>query len=333
MHALLAFLAEQSAVDQAAEITARQYFSLQDKGWPSSAKPNIGRPLLIDGLALVYLQTVDLLDTVLNTFKDVYVHADIDEETSSLIEHDRHTSDVLKIVDDLRSAVRQARAAGKIIFGPRRTLTDDESEIHGADLSTLHLLSDKLQADMLVFDDRAFNKETFAQDGTGHRAPIATSLDLIEELLRRELTTEDERRHLCYRDRRLLTNQDFQFLLKHVGEWPGEGCQKYPRVRTALHEARRPMQRNDCFASPSRARDAGWTGKVALDDLALRWMKKDRPFLPRKFQSTTQLFGVLDNAKSAQGIGMGKCITLQFKGRHLRDCHLGHLRTLGSSLS
>lgn len=199
MHVLLAFLAEQGAVDQAAETTARQYFSLQDKGWPSSAKPNIGRPLLIDGLALIYLQTVDLLDTVLNTFKDVYVHADIDEEASSLIEHDRHTSDVLKIVDDLRSAVRQARAMGKIIFGPRRTPTDDESEVHGTDLSTLHLLSDMLQANILVFDDRAFNKETFAQDGSGHRAPIATSLDLIEELLRRKLITEDERRHLRYR--------------------------------------------------------------------------------------------------------------------------------------
>ena len=199
MHALLAFLVEQNAVDQLAEITAKQYFSLQDKGWPSSAKPVIGRPLLIDGLALVYLQTIDLLDTVLNTFKDVYVHARIEEESSALIEHDRHTSEVLKIVDDLRSAIRQARAAGKIIFGPRRTPTEGESDTHGADLSTLHLLGNALQADMLVFDDRAFNKETFAQDSTGHRAPVATSLDLIEELVRRKLITEDERRHLRYR--------------------------------------------------------------------------------------------------------------------------------------
>lgn len=199
MHALLAFLAEQNAIDQAAETIARQYFSLQDKGWPSSAKLNIGRPLLIDGLALVYLQTVDLFDTVLNTFKDVYVQTEVDEESSALIEHNRHTSEVLKIVDDLRSAVRQARDSGKIIFGPRRTPTGNESEIQGADLSTLHLLSDLLQADILICDDRAFNKEAFAQDGAGHRAPIATSLDLIEELLRRRLITEDDRRRLRYR--------------------------------------------------------------------------------------------------------------------------------------
>lgn len=199
MHALLAFMAEQNAVDQSSEVTAKQYFSLQDKGWPSSAKPTIGQPLLMDGLALVYLQTVDLLDTVLNTFKEVYVHADIDEESSALIEHDRHTSDVLKIVDELRSSVRQARAEGKLIFGPRRKPSGEESETHGADLSTLHLLSDMSQANMLVFDDRAFNKESFAQDGTGHRAPIATSLDLIEELLRRKLITEDERHRLRYR--------------------------------------------------------------------------------------------------------------------------------------
>jgi hypothetical protein len=199
MHALLAFMAEKNVVDQSSEITAKQYFSLQDKGWPSSAKPAIGQPLLMDGLALVYLQTVDLLDTVLNTFKDVYVHAGIDDESSALIEHDRHTSDVLKIVDDLRSAIREARAAGKIIFGPRRTPSDDESESRADDLSTLHLLANVSRADVVVFDDRAMNKETFAQDGTGHRTPIATSLDLIEELLRRKLITEGERRRLRYR--------------------------------------------------------------------------------------------------------------------------------------
>jgi hypothetical protein len=199
MHTLLGFLAEQNVIDQSAETTAKQYFSLQDKGWPSSARPDIGRPILIDGLALIYLQTVNLLDTVLSTFKDVYVHPGVDEESSALIEHDRHASDVLKIVDDLRSAIRQAHAVGKIIFGPRRMPTEEESEIRGNDLSTLHLLSDMLHADILVFDDRFFNKETFAQDGTGHRAPIATSLDLIEELLRRNLITEDERRRLRYR--------------------------------------------------------------------------------------------------------------------------------------
>ena len=197
MHSLLATLSEQNAVNRPLEVTAKQYFSVQDKGWPTSAKPAIDRPLLLDGLALVYLQTVDCFEIVLNTFKDVYVHSGIEEEASVLIEHDRHTSDVLKIVDDLRSAVRQAHASGKIIFGPRRTPGEGESQ--GSDLSTLHLLSDMLHADAIVFDDRAFNKEGFGQDRSGHRAPVATSLDLIEELRKRSVITEEERGDLRYR--------------------------------------------------------------------------------------------------------------------------------------
>ena len=116
MHALLESLADLGAIDQNAEEIARRYFAVQDKGWPSSPRLDTKRPLYLDSLALVYLQTLDLLDAVLG---DVYVNASVEEDAAALIEYDRHITEVLRTIDDIRNAVRKANAAGKIIFGQR----------------------------------------------------------------------------------------------------------------------------------------------------------------------------------------------------------------------
>lgn len=125
-----------------------------------------------------------------------------------------------------------------------------------------------------------------------------------------------------------LADQNFQLLIKHVRRRAEESRQKHLCVCTALHETRRPMQRDDGFACPSGPGHAGWTWKVALDGVALRWMQKDRPLFPRKFQSAVQLFGILNDAKSTQRVGMGDCTRRHFKGRHPRGGHLadsGHV--------
>jgi hypothetical protein len=155
MHALLASLIELGAIDQNAEETARRYFAIQDKGWPSSPRLDAKRPLYLDSLPLVYLQTVDLLDAVLDAFTDVYVYASVEDKASALIEYDRHTTEVLHTMDDIRNAVRKANAAGTIIFGPRNAKQDHERL--DFDASTLHLVSDLAGADVVVFDDRALN--------------------------------------------------------------------------------------------------------------------------------------------------------------------------------
>jgi hypothetical protein len=197
MHAMLATLIDLGGVDQKVEETAKGYFTVQDKGWPAAPQLDTQQPLYLDSLALVYLHAVELLDAVIGVFANVYVHASVEEEASALIEYDRHVIEVLRTIDDIRNAVRKANAAGKIIFGPRSARQDPERL--GLDASTIHLVSNLAGADVVVLDDRALNKEPFVQDSKGHRAPTATSLDLIEELHARGLITPQDRR--TYRHR------------------------------------------------------------------------------------------------------------------------------------
>jgi hypothetical protein len=169
MHALLTTLVERGAIDQAVEQVARSYFDVQDKGWQPAAPLGPRKPLFVDGLALIYLHTVNLLDPVLNLFPEVYVDSTVGEEVQALIDYENHTNTVLELIDDIRSAVHNAHLSGKLVFGPMRTASANDDEA-GPPSSTLNLIADLMKADLVVIDDRALNKELFAIDGKGHRA-------------------------------------------------------------------------------------------------------------------------------------------------------------------
>jgi hypothetical protein len=197
MQMLLAVLVERGVVDQAKEETAKRYFDLQDKKWPSSARPHPDRPLFIDGLAVIYLQYTDLLDTVLEVFKDVRIEADAQDEALLTIDHNRHVTEVLASIDAIRTAIRDANATGKVVFGPRRVKREEAGDGDGVFPSTVHLLTNLSGADAVVCDDRALNKEAFAQDESGKRVRVLTTLDIIEGL--KQSISENDRRSLRHR--------------------------------------------------------------------------------------------------------------------------------------
>jgi hypothetical protein len=190
-------LREAGAVDQVTEETARQYFAVQERGWSAPAVPQFEQPLYLDSLSLFYLHTVGLLDAVVASFDGVYIHAGAEEDAFALIEHGRNTAEVLRVIDYIRGPILKAYLAGKIIFGPRGSQTDEGAHI--SSMSTLRLLGDLLGSDTVVFDDRALNKEPFVSDRAGQRARIVTSLDIIEELHARGHLSAVERR--IYRHR------------------------------------------------------------------------------------------------------------------------------------
>lgn len=106
-------------------------------------------------------------------------------------------SDVLRVIDDVRTAVRRAHAAGHVVFGPRR-IDKDQIDSDGTQ-STINLLTDLKGAQAVVVDDRALNKEPLAVDLGGHRARTVTTLDILDELLKRGALTNENHRSLRYR--------------------------------------------------------------------------------------------------------------------------------------
>ena len=140
---------DMNAVDEETEKSAKRYFNVQDKGWPAPAVPEPGRPIFVDGLSLVYLQHTGLLQPLLRAFPTVYIHVSTEEEANVLIEHDHNVYEVLRVIDDIRSAVRRANAAGRVTFGPRRADTGEND--WDAMQSTVNLLTNLKGAEAVVF--------------------------------------------------------------------------------------------------------------------------------------------------------------------------------------
>ena len=197
MDALLKALVDLNVVDAQTENSAKRYFDLQDRGWPQAATPKPSQLVFVDGLALVYMQHTGLLPIFLQTFPEVFIHVSTEEEANVLIEHDQNVNEVLRVIDEIRNAVRHAHAADRVVFGPRRA-DPSENDIDGMQ-STLNLLSNLAGAETVVFDDRAVNKEPFVADGVSQRAQMATTLDLLEELRVRGILTLDQYRHHRFR--------------------------------------------------------------------------------------------------------------------------------------
>jgi len=192
---LLRVLKARGAVDQTAADTAERYFNAQDSRWPSPAVPDVHRPLYLDDVTLSFLQTTDLLDTVVECFDEVYVHAGTEEEALALLDHERHSAEVIRHIRTIREAVGAAAHKEKVLFGPRRAGADNED----GEMSTLHLLSDFVDAEAIVLDDRALNREPLATDPQQRQVRTATTLDLIDELEFRAVIPPEERWTLRHR--------------------------------------------------------------------------------------------------------------------------------------
>jgi tetratricopeptide (TPR) repeat protein len=197
MHGLLRALVDLNVIDEEKEKSVKQYFELQDRGWPSSALPQKDRSIFLDGLALTYLQHSRLLPAFLHAFPNTYIHVSTEDDANALIEDDQNVAEVFRVIDDIRSALRQANVADRIVFGPRRA-DAGTNDFEGMQ-SSINLFANLKGAEVVVIDDRALNKELFAVDTSGHRARVASTLDLLEELLSRGLLTEDRYRALRFR--------------------------------------------------------------------------------------------------------------------------------------
>ena len=182
MFGLLDGLVDAGAVTASEEDAARAFFQLQDRRWPAPARLDPSKPVFLDELALSYLQTAGLLNIVLDTCAIVWVEHDAGQQANDLLDQDADAARVLDLIQNVRASLRNAVASGRASFGSARNNREDIK----INSSTVNMLHDLRKAELLIVDDRAMNKEAFAQDGLGHNAPVLSTLDVLEELLARK---------------------------------------------------------------------------------------------------------------------------------------------------
>jgi hypothetical protein len=144
---------------------------------------------------LHYLHDVNLLQPALRFFENVSVDKSTEDHARATRLSADDSAEIVAVIQEIRTAVHTAWSKGTLQFGPRyqegEKARDDRS---WANVPTFHLLGDLKQADAVVIDDRALNRESYVIDGKGHHARIATTLDLLEDLRARGALTDGEHR-------------------------------------------------------------------------------------------------------------------------------------------
>ncbi len=107
-----------------------------------------------------------------------------------------------------------------------------------------------------------------------------------------------------FSETRLIAEQAPELGVQRMSQRLGEGGEQNARFRIRPRQVSRPVQRHDRLARSGRSGDTRRAIEVALHQLALLGMQKDRPLLPRKLESALQLFEVLHDPEAPLGVGM-----------------------------
>ena len=178
------------------QLTAREeefslaYLKLVERPWPHEVSIADGSILYLDGLALSYLQQLNLLDKLGAAGFTALVAPDDLREMHAFIRHGEFTARTLSLLNDLRRTVAGAIADGKIAVGQAVAFEDEAKEV--LTHPTAAVFRNGATTDAILVDDRFINEHK-SMEYAGQSRPIVNSLELLDLLVLRGVLSASER--------------------------------------------------------------------------------------------------------------------------------------------
>jgi len=156
---------------------ANSYLRVHELPWPDAPTIQPGATLLLDDLAVSYLQHLELLSTLGTAGYRVVFSEGHAERVDALIRHESYANATLEHIESVRASLAQGIADGRVIVGPEGV--DEELTLTNIGRHpTAGVFALAGVVDLLVVDDRALNKYANI-DHEGRSVPIGCSLDLL----------------------------------------------------------------------------------------------------------------------------------------------------------
>ncbi|MFC0260261.1 HTH domain-containing protein [Achromobacter marplatensis] len=192
---ILEALLNEGLITQAHGDEARQSMDRTQRGARQAIPPNT--PLYLNGASVQYLNHAKLLQPLLNSTHEVFIHKSTLEEWHALLETEPMTDELIEAVNGLRKIIRSALISGKVKFLAQNRKQGDM--LNATTMLPLHdLLGDYLNVDAVVLDDRMLGNNIELVDSTGKSVPILSSLDVLDVLIRKGVLSETERREALH---------------------------------------------------------------------------------------------------------------------------------------
>jgi hypothetical protein len=167
-------LSRAARLTRSQEARARAYLELHDRHWPDEPTIERGATLFLSDLAVDYFRYTGLLDKIEAAGLKVVVSSTEIAQAQALLEYQSRSDRVIGVVEDIRRALAEGLASGRVMLDRARPVEDDLDPT----IATGWLAE---QAPVLICDDRFINRFDHF-DHRGGKTRILTSLEAMESL-------------------------------------------------------------------------------------------------------------------------------------------------------
>jgi hypothetical protein len=177
---------------------ATLYIMAADAGLPGAVPVETGRNVYLDDLAVSYLEYTQTLEPFCRKHGRVFIPASLENEINALIAHEQFAAKVLDCIEHVRAALATGLDDRTVVVADVEGGGDEEETT--VDGPTVALLRTTTPVEAMVVDDKFINRHVTFTARFG-QAKVATTLDVLDELVRREEIVPD-RLHRLRRDLR-----------------------------------------------------------------------------------------------------------------------------------
>ena len=176
------------------EKRARTYLHGREKPWPNQPVIQDSAVLYLDELAIAYLFHLGLLGKLKAAgFRPIASPKEI-SSTDALITYANISSNVMEVIERIRSAVSSGIYSGMIRVGRQKNVDVLEAQPI-LQHPTIGLFALAHNCDAIISDDRYVNQQQHIEDG-GAQKPIVSTLDILDALAAADVISSDEQLEL-----------------------------------------------------------------------------------------------------------------------------------------
>jgi pimeloyl-ACP methyl ester carboxylesterase/tetratricopeptide (TPR) repeat protein len=193
---LVASLEEEAVIDESTAADARRFLNSMDPRAVVGPADSGDGPLFLDELAISYLASAGLLESLRRSKRSFMVHPDLVTQVDQLIGTEADTARALEVLEKLRVWLRDTLKAGNAALMPRVPVEDTDG---GVRVRVLHeLVADTGGSDAVFIDDRMAGSQVRVIDRTGRSAPIIDIFDVLNAFVRVGSMTPEANWHARY---------------------------------------------------------------------------------------------------------------------------------------
>lgn len=186
-------LEDLAVITEAQSVQALNYLRQHEKEWPTDLEAESGAKLFLDSLSITYLMTVDMLEKLSEAGFEVYVLKGTRDRYRSLVNYEAIIEQADLKIENIRKLFFDGLTSGKVALAE---MSLNKGQLDASESYPTMQISELFEAikvcDAALIDDRFMNRHrTIALDE--RTVPICTSLDFVETLHHKGITSQEEK--------------------------------------------------------------------------------------------------------------------------------------------